>query len=118
MLTTKLQSIIKIHLWKLNSYIYNAWISSTTFSAASIRFIFLLFLSLDVNICMRIAMSPGHIDLNILLRELCDSLIKRILIQNSISISKAGEVFYYFITSLRNSRTVLSLFSYLSTLPE
>ena len=115
----KLQSVINIHLWKLNSYIYRACTSYTTFNAAKIKLILrFFFFSFELKICIKIDIKPGHIDLNILFREVWDSLMNNILMQKSIKISKAGEEFSYFITSFKNSKTVLNLPSYLSILPE
>lgn len=55
-----------------------------------------------VNICIRSAIRLGQIDLNILLKTLGDSLKNNILIQNIMSISRAGDGFYDFITLLRD----------------
>lgn len=67
---------------------------------------------------MRMEIRPGQMDLNILFKEVCDSLMKRIRMQNNIKIKRAGEEFSSFMTSLRNIRTVVSFPSYLSILPE
>lgn len=48
------------------------------------------------------AIRLGQIDLNILLIVAGESLIKSILKQNRIRISKAGEGFYAFITRLKD----------------
>lgn len=113
------KSVIKIHLWKLNSSISNAWISSITFNAANVKLIFLLFfLSLKLKICIRMEINPGQMDLKTLFKEVCESLIKRIRMQNNINIRRAGEAFSSFITSFKNTRTVFNLPSYLSILPE
>lgn len=110
---------MKIHLWKLNSSISSACISSITLSAASIKLMFLFFrLSFELNIWIRIDIRPGQMDLNILFREVWESRMNRMRIQNNIKIKRAGEEFYYFITSFRNKSTVASLPSYLSMLPE
>lgn len=110
---------MNIHLWKLNSSISKAWTSSTTFKAAKIKFIFLFFFFyLELKIWIKIEISPGQIDLNILLSDVCDSLMNRIRMQKSIRISKAGDEFSSFMTSFKKSKTVLSFPSYLSILPE
>lgn len=110
---------MKIHLWKLNSSIYKAWTSSTTFKAARIKLMFLFFFfSLELKIWIKMEMSPGHIDLNILLRDVWESLMNNILMQKSINIRRAGDEFSSFMTSFKNNSTVLSFPSYLSILPE
>ncbi len=118
-LNQNLQSMMKIHLWKLNSYISKAWISYTTFKAAKIKFMFLFFFfSLVLKIWIKMEMSPGQMDLNILFNDVWDNLMNKILMQKSMRMSNAGEEFSYFMTSFKKSKTVLNLPSYLSIFPE
>jgi hypothetical protein len=78
----------------------------------------LFFFYLELKIWIRIEISPGQMDLNILLSDVCDKRMNKILMQKSIKMSRAGEEFSSFITSFKNSSTVLSLPSYLSMRPE
>jgi hypothetical protein len=90
---------MNIHLWKLNSSICKAWVSSMTFKAARIKLTFLFFLfSFELKIWMSTEINPGQTVLNIFINEDCESLINNIRMQNSIKISKAGEDSSYFIT--------------------
>lgn len=100
----------------LNYSSYRAWTSSITFSPASNKFVQVekdCFVKIWISSVIRL----GQKERNILLRAPSDSLINRILMQNKIRISRAGDGFSDFMTSLSDSSTILSLFSYLSTLP-
>ena len=67
------------------------------------------FFYLALNIVINIEIRPGQIDLNILLREVCESLMNKILIQKNIKINKAGGGFSYFITSFKKDKTEVNL---------
>lgn len=88
-----------------------------TFKPAKSKFVFLERFSF-VKMSINKVISPGHMYLKSLFKEACESLTKRILMQNNIRIKSAGEGFSSFMTSFKDYMTVLSLFSYLSSLPE
>lgn len=112
-----LQSNTNNHLWMLNYSKSSAWTNSITFRPANnklMQFENIVFVYIWISKVMRL----GQKDRNILLRDVSDNLITNIRMQNRIRISRAGDGFSDFITSFKDSRTTLSLFSYLSTLPE
>lgn len=92
----------------LNYSNYKACTSSSIFNPAKCKFMQFSYFFL-VNIWINKVIKLGQIVLNILVRVPSDSLIKSILKQNNIKISKAGDGFYDFMTLLNDSKTTLSL---------
>ena len=88
-----------------------------TFSAASCKLRFFEAFSF-LKIWIKSVMRLGQTDLKSLFKLMVESLISKILMQKRINIKSAGEGLSCFMTSFKDYKTVLNLFSYLSTLPE